>query len=129
MEFVECEGETPSCGTSLCPEGVPCFNITDFDSNNTFPDHAVAIVTIANADDATATDGNMNEGLTFADNSKGNLRKLVFLLHIFIIVVMEVPSPLFMVQYQISNVSTYTELTQVYIHTFIPLYYVCIKIV
>ena len=73
MEFVECEGEAPSCGTNLCPEGVPCFNITDFDSNDTFPDDAVAIVTIANASDAIARDMNTNERIIFADNSKSKL--------------------------------------------------------
>ena len=35
---------------------------------------------------------------------------------------MEVPSPLFMVQYQISNVSTYIELTEVRIYTYIYTY-------
>ena len=80
MEFFECEGETPSCGTNLCPEDGPCFNITDFDSNDTFPDDAVAIVTIANANDATARDMNTNERLMFADDSNGNLHKLVLLL-------------------------------------------------
>ena len=84
MEFVECEDEMPSCGINLCPEGVPCFNITDFDSNDTFPYDAVVIVTITNASDATARDNNnTNERITFGDDSKGNLNKLVLLLHNF----------------------------------------------
>ena len=85
MEFVECEGEMSSCGTNICPEGAPCFNITDFDSNDTFPDGAVAIVTIANADDATAREMNTNEIIIFADNnSKGKLNMLVLLLFLLL---------------------------------------------
>ena len=42
---------------------------------------------------------------------------------------MEVPFPLFMVQYQISNVSTYTELTEVHTYDTFTLIYVHIKIV
>lgn len=52
LEFVECDSETMFCGTRLCPEGAACFNITDFDSSDTFPADTVAIVTIENAADA-----------------------------------------------------------------------------
>jgi len=48
--FFECDGED-FCGARLCPEQA-CFNITDLDSNDTFPADAVAIVTIQNAVDA-----------------------------------------------------------------------------
>lgn len=53
------------CETELCPEEVPCFNITDFDSNDTFPDNVVAMVTIEGV--------SQDEEITFADSSKGNL--------------------------------------------------------
>ena len=53
------------CETELCPKGVPCFNIADFDSNDTFPDNAIAMV--------TADVHNPDEEITFANDSKGNL--------------------------------------------------------
>ena len=53
------------CEIELCPEGVPCFNITDFDSDDTFPDNAIAMVTMSVQ--------NPDEEITFADSSKGNL--------------------------------------------------------
>lgn len=111
MEFRECEGGM-SCGTNLCLKGVPCFNITDFDSNDTFPDGTIAIVTIEDARNGG------NEELIFANNSNGNFNKLVLFLYCFncfATIVMKVTETGFVVQYQISNVSSYTELTEVHI--------------
>lgn len=68
-----------SCGTDLCPDEVPCFNITDFDSNDTIPDGAVVIVTIEGARDASSIGINKTEKLLFSNNStaESNFHKII----------------------------------------------------
>lgn len=62
------------CEIDLCSEEAPCFNITDFDSNNdTFPDDAIATVTIEGVKDIDIINRTIvtNEKIVFSVNSKG----------------------------------------------------------
>ena len=62
------------CGIDLCSEEAPCFNITDFDSDNdTFPVDAIATVTIEGVKDIDIANRNIvtNEKIVFSDNSRG----------------------------------------------------------
>ena len=68
--FDECDGEEVFCGERLC-SGESCFNITDLDSNDTFPAEAIAIVTIQDAVDAFDTGTNKSEQIVFTNNSYG----------------------------------------------------------
>ena len=70
--FVECDGEE-FCGERLCPEGETCFNITDVDSDDTFPPDAIAIVTIQNAVDAFGSGTNKSEQIIFENVPYGKM--------------------------------------------------------